>query len=135
MMTTKTSEKLSKKGMLLIYIICINGYAFTKYILQIVVNQIPDISTQWVYVVNIIALFLIFFCGCLAGLLVEKNTIFHASSATILSVVFSVFLMSYKLSDYMVLGSLFALGAMMGGLGGAAALVIKKLLKINRISI
>lgn len=112
------------------YVICIIFFAFTRYILQIITNSIfkdPQPSVEVLYLVNIIFYVLLFLCGFLAGYLINKRTILHALLATAIAIMFTIPLMGIKLSNYTGLIYLLILGTVIGGVGGATALLVKKL--------
>ena len=119
----------SSKGLFFNYMICINVYAFTRYILQIVINYIfqdSHLGMEWAYIVNTIFYILLFLCGCLVGYLINKRTILHASFATAMAITLSNFYMGVGLTDYARILSLSVLGAILGGAGGGIVLLVRK---------
>lgn len=67
-----------------------------------------------------------FFCGLLIGLLIYKNSIFHASVAVALGVLFTYLVSGVSQSEYILLLEGVLTGAVLGGIGGGVALVVRK---------
>lgn len=111
------------------YVICIIFFVFSRYILQIITNYIfkdPQPSVEVLYLVNIIFYVLLFLCGCLAGYLINKRTILHSLLVTAIAIMFTIPLMGINLSNYTGLIYLLILGTVIGGVGGATALLVRK---------
>lgn len=131
----ENSELPPEIGVMLSYIICINVCAFMRNSLQLIFWYGFSGSHQSAGLIiffNIMAFFIMFWCGCLTGFLIHRKTIFHASLAVALGVIFSYLMSKTSLNDYILILQGTLMGIVLGGIGGGATLMVRKLLRSKR---
>ena len=125
----KFSELPQKIGGVLSYVICINVCAFTRNTLKMILwYAFRDIyqSVWLITLFNLMAYSIMFWCGFLMGFLIHKNSIFHASLAVALGVMFTYLISGMSPNEYILLLEGVLTGAVLGGFGGAVALILRK---------
>ncbi|CBG90776.1 hypothetical protein K7R23_05980 [Citrobacter rodentium NBRC 105723 = DSM 16636] len=125
----KFSELPPKVGVALSYIICINICAFARNSLKIILWYMfrESYQSHWLIVFfNSMAYSIMFLCGCLTGFLIHKNSIFHSSLAVALGVMFTYLVSGIGQNEYILLLEGALTGAVLGGIGGGGALIIRK---------
>lgn len=131
----KVSGLPPKIGLLLSYVICINICAFARNSFKIIIWYAFRDSFQSAWLINfsnIIAYSIMFWCGCLAGYLIHKNSVLHASLSVVLGVIFTYLLSGVNPNEYILLLEGIITGAVLGGVGGGCALILRKL-RLSRI--
>lgn len=131
----KVSELPPRIGCALSYIICINICAFTRNSLKIILWYIFRDSYQSTWLIiffNLMACSIMFWCGCLIGFLIHKNSIFHASLAVALGVMFTYLISGMSPNEYILLLEGVLTGAVLGGIGGGCVLMVRKLRCLRR---
>lgn len=120
----------SRIGLIFSYVICINTCAFLrnsfKIIMWYVFRQFYQ-SYELILFSNIIAYSIMFWCGCLAGYLINKHIILHASLAVALGVVFTYLLSGLNPNQYGLLFQGTLTGAILGGMGGGCTQIVSRL--------
>lgn len=69
-----------------------------------------------------------FLCGYLTGFLVHKKSLFHSSLAVASGVMFTYLVSGVNQNEYLLLLEGVLTGAGLGAIGGACALMVRKLL-------
>lgn len=126
----KISELPSRIGLTLSYIICINLIAFMMNSFRIIMWYIFNDSFQNIWLIkisNAIAYSMLFWCGCIAGHLIQKKSIFHSSLVVALGVMYTFLLSGVGPNDYILLLEGISTGAALGGIGGGCTLIVRKL--------
>ncbi|WP_238929147.1 hypothetical protein [Citrobacter sp. R56] len=125
----KVSELPPGIGLAVSYVICVNVCVFTRNSFKIIVWYIFGDSFQsgWLITfLNLMSCSIMFWCGCLAGYLIHKNSIFHASLAVALGVMFTYLLSGVNSDEYILLLESVLTGAVLGGIGGGCAVLARK---------
>ncbi|HDR2751907.1 TPA: hypothetical protein QCJ76_000446 [Enterobacter asburiae] len=126
----RVSELPPKIGWGLSYVICINVCAFSRNSLKIILWYVfrDFYQSSWVIVFfNLMAYSIMFWCGCLTGFLIHKHSVFHASLAVALGVMFTYLISGLSPNEYILLLEGVSTGAVLGGIGGGCALMVRKL--------
>ncbi|WP_156964176.1 hypothetical protein [Trabulsiella guamensis] len=124
----KNHKNKTTNSMTITYITCICIYIFTRYLLQEFTSYIFSgifPGWYWVYLVNILFYTITIVCGCVAGMLVHKKTIRHASLITSLGISIYTFLTTPKITDYSLFFYGFILGIILGAIGGCVSLAVR----------
>ncbi|EAA7242772.1 hypothetical protein FNH63_08965 [Salmonella enterica subsp. salamae] len=127
----KFTELSPRVGVALSYIICINICAFAINSLKIILWYIfrEFYQNHWLIIFfNSMAYSIMFLCGCLTGFLIHKNSIFHSSLAVALGVMFTYLVSGINQNEYILLLEGVLTGAVLGGIGGAFVLLIRRFL-------
>ena len=127
----KFQEIPPKVSVVLSYVICINTCAFARNSLKIILWYIfrTFYQNHWLIIFfNSIAYAIMFLCGCLTGFLIHKNSVFHSSVAVALGVAFTYLVSGINQNEYILLLEGVLTGAVLGGVGGGGALIIRNFL-------
>ncbi|EJB9274869.1 hypothetical protein MXH19_004343, partial [Salmonella enterica] len=125
------SELPPRIGIALSYIICINVCAFARNSLKITLWYMfrEFYQNHWLIIFfNSMAYSIMLLCGCLTGFLIHKKSIFHSSLAVALGVMFTYLVSGINQNEYILLLEGVLTGAVLGGIGGAGALMVRKFL-------
>lgn len=125
----KASDLTSRMSVILSYVICMNVCAFARNLLKIILWYVLNKSynTHWVITLfNIVSYSIMFFCGCLVGFLLHRNSIFHASISVALGVIFTYMISGVGPNDGILIVEGALTGAFLGGVGGGCTLIARK---------
>ncbi|WP_447956346.1 hypothetical protein [Vreelandella sp. EE7] len=114
------------------YLLCMSAYRLVKDAYQAGATFLSNhvMSNEFVVAVVTVhfAYVLIFLCGLAMGMLTAKKVILHSAAATSASVALdSYFITIATTGNHEWVIFMLFLGALLGGMGGAAALCVKRL--------
>lgn len=127
---SKISQLPPRAGLALSYVICINTCAFIRNLFKVILwyGFRNYYFSEWLGdFFTLVSFFIMLGCGGIMSYLVHKNSVFHASLAVALGVAFSYFLSGVSIIEYSYFIRNVMAGFVLGGIGGAVVLLIRKL--------
>lgn len=126
----KISELPQNIRLIITYVMCANVCASVRNSLNVIGWYVfmNFYQNPWLmFFFNFTAYSIMFWCGCFVGYLVPKKCIIHSSLAVALGVMFTFLLSRVGQDEYILLVEGVLTGAILGGIGGGFALIVREI--------